>query len=185
MDVAAGDIAFPTLMIPIKSPEPFIHHLGETTTPIKSICKYANKRCYQLTFAMIMMVASLSTNILTPMLLGDVLKFIGKLDWESVNDICIEIGFITVASAVASGLKGIILYYSSTGISRDIKYDLVHGILRKDVAFFDSHKTGDLLSRIAADVTVIQSTLTTNVSMVLRGVITILASGVLMVILSW
>jgi ABC transporter fused permease/ATP-binding protein len=49
-----------------------------------------------------------------------------------------------------------------------LRRDLFSAILRQDVAFFDQSRTGELTNRLASDTTVLQNTVTVNVSMALR-----------------
>lgn len=49
-----------------------------------------------------------------------------------------------------------------------LRKDLFAAILRQDVAFFDQRRTGELTSRLASDTTILQNTVTVNISMGLR-----------------
>jgi ATP-binding cassette subfamily B protein len=53
-------------------------------------------------------------------------------------------------------------------IVADLRTRLFSAILDQDVAFFDQRRTGELTNRLAADTTVLQNTVTVNVSMALR-----------------
>ncbi len=49
-----------------------------------------------------------------------------------------------------------------------LRREVYGAILRQDTAFFDSARTGELTNRLASDTTVLQNTVTVNVSMALR-----------------
>ena len=49
-----------------------------------------------------------------------------------------------------------------------LRTDLYRAILHQDIAFFDASRTGELTNRLASDTTVLQNTVTVNVSMGLR-----------------
>ncbi len=49
-----------------------------------------------------------------------------------------------------------------------LRMDLYRALMTKDVAFFDATRTGELTSRLSSDTTVLQNTVTVNVSMALR-----------------
>jgi ATP-binding cassette subfamily B protein len=53
-------------------------------------------------------------------------------------------------------------------IVADLRARLFSAILDQDIAFFDQRRTGELTNRLAADTTVLQNTVTVNVSMALR-----------------
>jgi len=54
--------------------------------------------------------------------------------------------------------------------------------MEKDMSFFDTRRTGELLSRLNSDVMVVQDGLSSNVSMVARGVVVVLEAFVAMAI---
>jgi len=49
-----------------------------------------------------------------------------------------------------------------------LRKDLFRALLSQEVAFFDARRTGELTSRLALDTTVLQNTVTSNISMALR-----------------
>lgn len=76
-------------------------------------------------------------------------------DWEQIKFLCLIMLFVVIGSSIASGLRGWLFNSTSCGIARSLKYDLFHNLVRKDVGYFDTVKTGDLLSRISSDVQVV------------------------------
>lgn len=60
--------------------------------------------------------------------------------------------------------------FNSVGerVVADLRVQLYEALMRQDVAFFDENRTGDLTNRLASDTTVIQNTVTSNISMGLR-----------------
>jgi len=63
-----------------------------------------------------------------------------------------------------------------------LRGDLYRAIIGQDIAFFDQARTGELTNRLASDTTVLQNTVTVNVSMVLRYTVGGLGA---MVLLMW
>ena len=51
-----------------------------------------------------------------------------------------------------------------------LRQQLYESIIRQEVGFFDQRRTGELTNRLASDTTVLQNTVTVNVSMLLRFV---------------
>lgn len=50
----------------------------------------------------------------------------------------------------------------------DLRTSLYSSLIRQEVAFFDERRTGELVSRLASDTSVLQNTVTSNISMALR-----------------
>ena len=70
-------------------------------------------------------------------------------------------------------------------IAKLIKYDFVSSLINKDITFFDSQKTGEILSRIANDTQVIQYGLSINISMFISTMIFIIATIIILALISW
>ena len=62
---------------------------------------------------------------------------------------------------------------------------LYRRLLSQEIAFFDRQATGELLSRLSSDTTILQATVTTNVSMALRNTIMALGALTVMLLTSW
>lgn len=57
-------------------------------------------------------------------------------------------------------------------------------MISKDIEFFEEHRTGDLVSRLNSDVDVVENSLSSNVSMFVRCMVSIIATMVIIFILS-
>ena len=66
-----------------------------------------------------------------------------------------------------------------------IKYDLFNSLINKDITFYDSNKTGELLSRMDSDTEIIQGALSYYLSIATKAIISITGSFVIMMIISW
>ncbi|KAJ2782753.1 ATP-binding cassette permease mdl1 [Coemansia interrupta] len=65
-----------------------------------------------------------------------------------------------------------------------LRRELFGGVVRQDMAFFDSSRTGDLVSRLSTDTAVVSKSITNNVSDGLRAAISAVAGVAMMVVVS-
>ena len=70
--------------------------------------------------------------------------------------------------AVFAMLRAWLFTVAGERIVADLRTRLFSAILDQDIEFFDQRRTGELTNRLAADTTVLQNTVTVNVSMALR-----------------
>jgi len=91
--------------------------------------------------------------------------------WSQITDIVLLMAAIVVGTAIFVFARGASFNTMSDAIAKNIRYDVFFSIINKDVAFFDENKTGEMLSRISSDSSVIQDGLSTNISMMLRSVV--------------
>jgi len=66
-----------------------------------------------------------------------------------------------------------------------LREQLYRSIIGQEIAFFDSRRTGELISRLASDTTVIQNTASVNLSMGLRALVMALGGVALLLITSY
>ncbi|KRX09072.1 P-loop containing nucleoside triphosphate hydrolase [Pseudocohnilembus persalinus] len=66
-----------------------------------------------------------------------------------------------------------------------VRNELFNKIVKKDVQFFDVNKSGELMSRITSDTSLLQSAASDNISMFLRQIVQLLGSTVFLFVLSY
>ena len=86
-----------------------------------------------------------------------------------------------IGAAMSSYYTGVM----SSRIQRNMNYDLFLAIVNKDITFFDANKSGDLLSRINADIEVVRNGLGGTFELLLANIIKILVSIFIMCLISW
>ena len=85
-----------------------------------------------------------------------------------------QMGMVMLLFLGLQSLATAIRYYLFTlageRIVKRIRSRLFDKLLEQEIGFFDSQKTGNLMSRINSDSTVLQNTLSVNISMILRNI---------------
>lgn len=90
---------------------------------------------------------------------------------ESLETVNLAAGVLVAAflvQSIFSMLRSWLFTVAGERIVATLRHDLFRAIMRQDVAFFDERRTGELTNRLASDTTVLQNTVTVNVSMALR-----------------
>jgi ABC transporter fused permease/ATP-binding protein len=89
------------------------------------------------------------------------------------------------AGAVFGSVRAWLFTVSGERIVAQLRANLYKAIIEQDVAFFDERRTGELTNRLASDTTVLQNTVTVNVSMLLRFAIMALGAIGFLFYTSW
>ena len=71
---------------------------------------------------------------------------------------------------VCTFIQKIIFGLTGERLGNSLRLDLFNNVVAKDIAFFDSYRTGDILSRISSDTQVVQEGLTTSVAQVFTSI---------------
>jgi ATP-binding cassette subfamily B protein len=105
-------------------------------------------------------------------------------DKDRLDSTLFYFSLITVVLAVATGLR--FFFISSTGeyVIRDIRRDLYFKILELSPSFYEDNKTGDILSRLNTDTTLLQSVIGSTSSVLMRNIIMLLGSVIMLAISS-
>eukprot|EP01119_Soliformovum_irregulare_P011065 TRINITY_DN2746_c0_g1_i5.p1 TRINITY_DN2746_c0_g1~~TRINITY_DN2746_c0_g1_i5.p1 ORF type:complete len:568 (+),score=139.29 TRINITY_DN2746_c0_g1_i5:47-1750(+) len=104
---------------------------------------------------------------------------------ETLRNGVIQLVVVVTISSIFGGLRGYMYTIAGERIVARLRQELYSRILIQEIGFFDETKTGELISRLASDCTVLQNTITINVSMGLRQVITCITSLFMLFYLSW
>lgn len=92
---------------------------------------------------------------------------------------------ILAVQSVAAALRYYLFTLAGERTVKRIRSKLFDSLLDQEIGFFDSQKTGDLMSRINSDATVLQNTLSVNISMILRNLAAAVGGLIFLFITSW
>ncbi|NOK16487.1 ABC transporter ATP-binding protein [Corallococcus carmarthensis] len=82
-----------------------------------------------------------------------------------------------MVQAVATAMRYVLYLTAGERIVNRLREQLYRSLLHQDIAFFDTHKTGELTSRLSSDTATIQGVVSSNISVLLRNII-VLMGGV-------
>lgn len=85
-----------------------------------------------------------------------------------------------IVQGVAGALRYMLFTEAGEHIVTRLRAQIFDALLRHDIAFFDERRTGELLSRISNDASILQNTVSVNVSMALRNGLTVIGGLVLL-----
>jgi ABC transporter fused permease/ATP-binding protein len=102
-------------------------------------------------------------------------------DLQRINQIVLLIIVVFTLQAIASTIRYYLFTMAGERIVQKLRSDLYAAILKQEIAFFDLNKTGELISRISSDTTIVQNAVSVNISMGLRNLAGAFGGLVLMV----
>jgi ATP-binding cassette subfamily B protein len=92
-------------------------------------------------------------------------------DLSLLNQVALVLVVLFLIQSVFTMLRAWLFTVAGERVVRDLRVKLYEAIIRQDMAFFDRGRTGELTNRLASDTTVLQNTVTVNLSMGLRYLI--------------
>lgn len=129
----------------------------------------------------IFLVISSAAGLYFPQVAREILD--ASLDAGSRADVD-RAAWILAGAFAVQGIAGALRYMLFTEAGEHIvtrlRAQIFDTLLTLDIAFFDERRTGELLSRISNDASILQNTVSVNVSMALRNGLTVLGGLVLL-----
>ena len=93
--------------------------------------------------------------------------------------------FLTLLKTAGYFASAAVMVPLSTGVVRDIRIEVYKKVLKLPLSFFSEERKGDIIARMSADVTAVETYVTSSVDMLLRNPITILIYFFVMFAVSW
>jgi len=89
------------------------------------------------------------------------------------------------ADAALSGVQSYLLGRTGEGVVLDLRGRMISRLLRLPVGAYDRQRTGDLVSRVGADTTLLRTALGSSLTSIVAGALTFCGAVVLMVWVDW
>jgi ATP-binding cassette subfamily B protein len=134
-----------------------------------------------LSFVIVLSVLGAGASLAQPLLVGQVITIVGEgntlgyLVWLLIG--------LVVASALITGFQHYLLQRTGEGVVLSSRRRLVARILRLPIAEFDTRRTGDLVSRVGSDTTLLRAVLTQGLVEAIGGSLTFVGALVAMILI--
>lgn len=152
---------------------------------IKRLLKYLSNKKGRLILIFILAFIATIVSIVGTRLTGyTVDNFIKSGDMVGLSRICILLGAIYLVSIISTYIQNRFMVSIAQRTTSDIRKDLFKSMQKLPLKYYDTHSSGDLMSRLTNDVDNINMTLSQNVTQLFSGVINILGMFIAMLLLS-
>ena len=135
--------------------------------------------------SLIVAAVSVAAQLYIPILCGDAIDLMlgkGNVAFAGVGRIIVEVLVVAVAAAFAQWLLSVCNNRITFSVSRDLRNEALRKIQTLPLSYLDSHPSGDIVSRMVADVDTFADGLLMGFTQLFSGVLTIL--GTLLFMLS-
>lgn len=147
------------------------------------ILGYVMKYWYLFIPSIVMTLFSNQLSLLGPKYSGEAIDAIANIsgvDFTAVQKNIILMLICYIFSAVLSYLLAVLMIYISQKIVYTMRCQLFEKLLSLPVGYFDTHPTGDIISRISYDIDTLNSTLSHDLVQVMTSIYTVVGSLVFM-----
>ena len=168
--------------------DPNQHKPRDRKKVILRLGKYLLQHKWMVLAAVSLTITGNLLALLGPMLSGYAIDAIGVGPGQTNFDLeLFYCGLMLVFYVLSSGLSyllSVLMVKISQKIVYQMRKDLVDKLLELPVRFFDSHQTGDIISRLSYDIDTVNSSLSNDLLQIAASAITVIGSFIMMLRIS-
>ncbi|MEL7429528.1 MAG: ABC transporter transmembrane domain-containing protein, partial [Pseudomonadota bacterium] len=140
--------------------------------PLRKLVPYVSRYRPQVAIAIFFLLLAAATTLTLPMAVRRVIDY-GFSDGnpELVNSYFSVLIGIALMLALASSCRYYFVIWLGERIVADLRKDVFDNVTRLSASFFDTARSGEIISRLTADTTQIKSAVGATASLALRNVI--------------
>lgn len=161
---------------------------GGRSSVLKRVIKQLKKYKLPIIFSLLIALFTVAGNLIVPIFFGKAIDCIisaGNVNFTRLSTYFIIIGAVVALTSVLQWLMGIINNRIVYGVERDIRDEAFAHLQKLPLKYIDGHSYGDVVSRCIADVEQFADGLLMGFTQLFTGVITIVATLVLMFVYNW
>ncbi|GAA1520982.1 ABC transporter ATP-binding protein [Dactylosporangium maewongense] len=148
---------------------------------LRSLLPYLRDHRRTLVVVGVLSLLGSVTTLAQPLLTRDVLD--GLQASEAVGRTVALLVAVLAAVAVLNALRDYLLQRTAEGLVLTARRRLTRHLLRLPIAEYDQRRTGDLLSRVGADTTLLRAVVTSGLFETVTGAVMVVGAGVAMLLL--
>ncbi|MGO4299125.1 ABC transporter ATP-binding protein [Leifsonia sp. RAF41] len=134
-----------------------------------------------LAVVVVLSILGAAASLAQPLLVGQVINVVGKQ--QPLGGLVWALVALVIISGLISGYQHYLLQRTGEGVVLSSRRKLVGRLLRLPISEFDTRRTGDLVSRVGSDTTLLRAVLTQGLVEAIGGALTFIGALIAMLII--
>lgn len=158
------------------------------SSALKGVLKRLKKHAFWILLSIILAAATVVMTLYIPLLVGDAIDFIiekGRVDFEKMMGVFFTILILTGATSLLQWAMNAINNKVTYQVIADVRTEAIRKLQKLPLSYLDRHSSGDIVSRVIADVDQFSDGLLLGFSQLFTGVVTILVTLIFMLSRHW
>lgn len=155
---------------------------------LKKVFVYVRRYIPLIVLSVITAAASVGLTLYVPILAGNAIDLIvgeGNVDLAGIGDILFKIAVAVGITAVVQWIMNTVNNRITYHVVRDVRNEAFRKLERLPLSYLDVHPVGETVNRIIADADQFADGLLMGFTQLFTGVVTILATLIFMLLISW
>ena len=161
--------------------------LGNNISTFLKVLKYLKRYRFHFILSLIFTAVSVGLTLYVPILIGNAIDLAvakGNVDMSGILQILFKVLIAILLTTVLQWLINVLNNRMAYGIVKNVRYEAFVKIQRFPVSFIDSHRSGDVVSRIIADCDQFSDGLLLGFTQFFNGILTIIGTLIFMFFIS-
>ncbi|GAB4438284.1 MAG: ABC transporter ATP-binding protein [Chloroflexi bacterium OHK40] len=135
--------------------------------------------------ALVAMLGASAVGLILPLAVGQLVNALVAAGGINLGALVLGLMAVVAVQGLFSLVQSYALSFVGERVVSDLRVEAYRHLQRLSIGFFSNQRTGELTSRITNDVTLIQTTVTSNLASLLQGLIQFVGALALMIAVSW
>lgn len=158
---------------------------GRSLGPLKTLVPFLRPYTKQLIFALLSLLAAAGATLALPAALREVIdQGFSSADSSQIDQHFVTLFFVACALGLATAMRFFWVSWIGERVVADVRAKLYRHVLTMSPAFFETTRTGEVLSRLNTDTTLIQTVVGTSLSVALRSILLAIGTSVMLTVTS-
>ncbi len=157
---------------------------------LSRLLKYIGASKYIFISLLLVMVFITFLNLAAPTIQGDAIDAItlaagrAEIDWGRFINMLIWLAVVYAATSLFTYAQGMLSAQLSQSTVRNMRQDLFGRMVKLPIKYFDTHRHGDIMSRMTNDVENISNTISQSIGSLISGGLTVIGTLAIMLLKS-
>src|SRR6267142_6915608 len=155
-----------------------------TLSMYRRLLRFVAPYRWNLLFAAVLLIISTALGLVWPQVVQRVLDT-GLKDPSFLDILVVGLVIVLLVRALVDGLRQYVMSYTGERVIFDLRMAIVRHIQSLSLSFFNARKTGDLMSHVTSDATLVHGVITQTILQVLGQVLTLVGGVATIFLMNW
>ena len=153
-------------------------------TVYRRLLRYVGPYRWNLAFAAALLVLSTALGLIWPQVVQRVLD-LGLKDPGILDSLVVLLIFVLLIRSAIDGVRQFVMSWTGEKVIFDLRMGIVTHLQSLSLSFFNQRKTGDLMSHVTSDATLVHGVVTQTIIQVLGQVLTLVGGVTVIFLMNW
>lgn len=150
----------------------------------RRLLRYVAPYKWNLVFAAVLLIISTALGLVWPRVVQAVID-LGLKDAGFLDLLILGLIVVLLVRAVIDGARQFVMAYTGERVIFDLRMGIVRHLQSLSLSFFNRRKTGDLMSHVTSDATLVHGVITQTIIQVLGQVLTLVGGVAVIFLMNW